>query len=163
MKLMEIIKPFVYSNETCDEVVKYFKNGNQPQGPYIDLAKYFIDENYDMHSETDRAYKIWLKEIIGSERENESIILTALKEKYCQKEYLEKFVFSLNNMYPELNQKWHFFIAYWGFREYITKYPKDNTDRLRPLKNVNKVRNGNPFRNCYEGKLWYMYVIENER
>lgn len=48
-------------------------------------------------------------------------------------------------MDSKLNQKWHFFIGYWGYREYITKYPETNTDKLSPLKNSNEARSRNPF------------------
>lgn len=122
------------------------------------MAKYFCDENYTEHSETDEAYKNWLKELIDTERESESIILNALKTKYQEKESLKCFVFSLNNMSPELNQKWHFFISYWGLREYITKYPEKNTDNLTPLINEDEAINRNPFKDCPEGKMWYNYM-----
>ena len=32
MELIEIVKPFIYSEDTCDAVIEYFKNGNEPKG-----------------------------------------------------------------------------------------------------------------------------------
>lgn len=159
MKIIDIVKPLLYSEDTCDEVIKYFENGNNPVGEYIDLAKYFIDENHTNHSKGDKAYKEWLKELIDTERESESIILNVLRAKYQTKESLKSFVFSLNEMPPELNQKWHFFISYWGYREYITKYPEKRFDRLKPLINGDEANKGNPFKKCTEGKLWYDHMI----
>lgn len=49
-------------------------------------------------------------------------------------------------------------IGYWGYREYITKYPETNTDKLSPLKNSNEARSRNPFVQCPEGTIWYEYM-----
>lgn len=161
MKLIEIVKPLLYSEDTCDEVIKYFETGNEAAGLYVDLAKYFIDDDYTNHSEGDKAYKEWLKELIDTDRESESTILNVLKTKYQTKESLKRFVFSLNGMSRELNQKWHFFISYWGFREYITKYPENNFNRLTSLKSGNEASKGNPFKKCTEGKIWYEQMKKN--
>lgn len=160
MKLIEIVKPFICSEDTCDEVRDYFESGNDPKGPYIHLAKYFIDDTYPIHSKYDADYKNWLKELIEDGRENESIILGALKKVYQNKEDLKKFVFLLDNMSPELNQKWHFFISYWGYREYATKFFPKKIDGITPLINGDEAMKGNPFKGCPEGKLWYECMVK---
>ncbi len=159
-KIEEIVASLIDAADTCEEVEEYFKNGNTPKGPYIDLAKYFLDDNYLKRSKGDEAYKKWLRELIHTKREQESIVLSVLKKKYQTKEYLERFVFLLNGLSPQLNQKWHFFIGYWGLREYITKYPENNSDRLTPLKKGNKAYDGNPFKKCTEGEIWYNCMMD---
>lgn len=161
MELIEIVKPFIYSEDTCDAVIEYFKNGNEPKGPYVNLSQYFINKNYDKHTKADEAYRKWLEELVETEREGESIIVDCLRKKYQNKECLYRFVFLLNKMDSKLNQKWHFFIGYWGYREYITKYPETNTDKLSPLKNSNEARSRNPFVQCPEGTIWYEYMQNN--
>lgn len=177
MKLIEIVKPFICSEDTCDEVRDYFESGNDPKGPYIHLAKYFIDDTYPIHSKYDADYKNWLKELIEDEKENESIILDALKKDYQNKEDLKKFVFLLDNMSPELNQKWHFFISYWGYREYVTREyfarrnECDNPNKSDDPKQIGGVTlldkeyvamEGNPFSKCPEGKLWYECMVKRK-
>lgn len=158
MKLTEIVKPFIDSEDTCDTIIAYFKNGNEPKGSYVNLSHYFINKNYDKHTKSDEAYRKWMKELIDTEREGESIIVDCLRKEYQNKECLYRFVFLLNKMDPKLNQKWHFFIGYWGYREFITKYPETNIDKLSPLKNGNEARKGNPFKKCPEGTIWYEYI-----
>ena len=113
MELIEIVKPFIDSEDTCDAVIEYFKNGNEPKGPYVNLSQYFINKNYDKHTKADEAYRKWLEELVETEREGESIIVDCLRKKYQNKECLYRFVFLLNKMDSKLNQKWHFFIGYW--------------------------------------------------
>ena len=64
-KIEEIVASLIDAADTCEEVEEYFKNGNTPKGPYIDLAKYFLDDNYLKRSKGDEAYKKWLREPVS--------------------------------------------------------------------------------------------------
>ena len=162
MKLIEIVKPFLDVEDTCEEVIEYFKSGKAAQGSYIHLAKYFLDDTYCRHSELDEAYKNWLRDLIEERREKDSIILSVLNEKYSEKENITKFIFSLNGIPPELNQKWHYYIAYWGLREYVTKHPEKNKEKLNGLKDGYEASRGNPFKKCQEGKIWYERAVNGK-
>ena len=120
-KIEEIAASLIDAADTCEEVEKYFEKGNTPKGPYIDLAKYFLDDNYLKRSKGDEAYKKWLRELIHTEREQESIVLSVLKKMYQTKDCLEKFVFLLNGLSPQLNQKWHFFHRVLGVKRVYYK------------------------------------------
>lgn len=160
-RLDEILEPLVWSENTCKEVEQYFDKGNSHKGSYVDLANYFLGKKDAKYTKTDEAYKKWLKELIDTERESESIILSVLKKKYQTKEELYEFVFLLDDISPELNQKWHFFISYWGYREFITKYPEKCTAGLTPLTNGNEAGRANPFNKCTEGRIWYEVMCAN--
>lgn len=158
--LADIVTPFIHSEDTCKDVEEHFANlKHTPIGSYGDLANYFINDD-KKHTRCDECYKNWLNDLISSGKERESIILNCLKKEYKTKEALRKFVFSLNGLSPEYNQKWHFFISYWGYREYVTKYPNNNFDKITPLNQYFEAINQNPFKRCTEGKLWYTYMKE---
>lgn len=154
MKLEEIIKPYVFAEETCKEVRDYFLKENEPKGPYIVLAKTF-ENNGIGGTCTDVEYYKWIKGVLDNEKTEDSIVLTTLCEKYSTMEELKKFVLEFGGMSPKFNQKWHFFIAYWGLREFVTKYPDKNKDRISELQSGYTAYNRNPFQNCKEGKIWY--------
>ena len=162
-KLTEIIQPFLNAQDTCDDVISYFKKETQPIGNYIELAHYFKNTEYGHPTKTDIAYREWLDDIIINEKYNDSIVVKGLRRKYKSKEELYNFIFLKNDQDLKLNQKWHFFISYWGLREFVTKFPQKNYDRISPLtitddgKDYIAFRNNrsNPFTRCTEGKIWY--------
>ena len=152
-KVLDIIEPFVETWETCEEVKRYFDK-NTPTGPYYALTQFFQgDKTAASKSDPDQAYKEWLEGLLEDGREADSIVLTALKRHYGEKK-LADFVFLQGEKNPEYNQKWHFFISYWGYREFVTKYPEKN-NKLKPFQNGDEASDGNPFQRCTEGKIWY--------
>lgn len=166
-KIKGFIEDFVDADETCQAVKDHLKH-KKPSGTYFALAKYFKDEK-ENHSFTDVCYKMWLKNLIDNGREKESIVLSCLKEEYEKKyqdkdadeakakikEELRSFVFLVHDEKPELNQKWHFLISYWGYIEFITLFKIDN--KIRSLYERTKI--GNAFletkRSCPELRIWY--------
>ncbi len=148
------IEPYIHSDNTCDKVEEYFNCGNKPAGDYIELANYFRGKDAEI-DDADESYKQWLNDLIENDMEKESIVVSALKEHYSNKEDLRKFVFDLDDIPAKLNQKWHFLISYWGYREYVTKYPESNKEgKINPIITTS-WKKGNPFRGCPEGKIWY--------
>ena len=158
MNLYQIITPYIKAENTCQQVIEYFEKGNEPIfDDYIQLANYFMDEN-SKHDPTDVLYKQWIKEIFKNNSWKESVVLqTLLEECYNNdKDKLETFIFKLEYVSPRLNQKWHFFISYWAYREFVTCcHPKC---KIPEITNPNNVRPTNPFRWCVEGKIWYEYA-----
>ncbi len=168
-----IIEPFRTAEDTYDKVKKYFESGHTPKGKYIHLAKYFINEYYTYSdqkilypTESDRNYKKWLKKLIIEENDTseKSIVLNVLKKQYLTKEELENFVFlnsEADKRNPELNQKWHYFISYWGYREYATRHPEavNETEGIKLLENNYEAHNGNIFGQCEEGRIWLKSVL----
>ena len=161
-KIERFIKGLVDAPETCEAVIEHLKY-KEPSGSYFALAKYFKDEK-ENHSFTDVCYKMWLKNLIDNNRVEESIVLSCLKEEY-EKKYKDKdeakakakikedlinFVFLVNEEKPEYNQKWHFFISYWGYIEFVTLFNIECG--IKTLYERKKV--GNNFR-CTELKTWY--------
>lgn len=146
-KIERFIKGFVDAPETCEAVIEHLKH-KEPSGGYFPLAKYF---KYGVGNPSfiDICYKMWMANLIYKGRETESIVLSCLKEKY-KKEELENFVFLKNNEKPEYNQKWHFFISYWGYIEFVTLFNIEC--EIKTLYERKKV--GNNFR-CTELKTWY--------
>lgn len=187
MRLEEIISPFIHANCTCGDVIKYFSTENGieppfPKGPYYPLALYFIndvdkknfikgfiDENGKKQEpdKGDSEYKKWLKDIIEEWNLEKSIVLKKLSEVYTTKSELEEFVFlkgETDKQHPEYNQKWHFLISYWGYREFHTRHPEVKVNpKITKLtqKGTNYTAdNRSPFSQCPEGKLWFNYCKE---
>ena len=176
-KIERFIKGFGSAPETCEDVEKYFKiflkEDREKLGKYLEttdylmLAKYFKDEK-ENHSFTDVCYKMWLKNLIDNNREEESIVLSCLKEEYEKqhkdkaeaeakaqvKEDLRNFIFLVNEENPEYNQKWHFFISYWGYIEFVTLFYIKN--EIKPL--YERKILGNRFY-CKELKKWYEFAL----
>ena len=148
------IEPYIHADNTCDEVKEYYMQGNEPTGQYIKLGEYFRG-NDAKKVDADESYKQWLDDLIENDKVKESIVLAALNKHYGNKEDLRKFVFDLDDIPAKLNQKWHFFISYWGYREYVTKYPESNKKgKISPI-TTKTWKKGNPFNGCPEGKIWY--------
>ena len=64
-------------------------------------------------------------------------------------------------IYSAVESKVAFFHRVLGVkRTYITKYPENNSDRLTPLKKGNKGYDGNPFKKCTEGEIWYNCMMD---
>lgn len=68
---------------------------------------------------SDEAYYLYLKNLFDENKEDESEVLKKLKTVYAKKELID-FVF---NPYKDDNrsfvsQKWHFYISYYGLKEY---------------------------------------------
>ena len=151
IKLIKTIKYFVNANETHSGLEEYFKD-NEPSGPYYNLAKYFKNES-ERPDPVDENYKKWLTKLIDKGEESKSIVLTCLQERYTTKEELKNFVFLANDEKPELNQKWHYFISYWGLKEFVTRYPNKNYKSITPLnQNARYIHNG--YIRCKELKYW---------
>ena len=128
-KFSDFLEQYSNNPDTYNEIVEYFKSVSKPiDSDYYELALYFLDENKNIKlaSESDKCYKKWLEDLIKNDKESESVVLSLLKKEYQNKADLEKFIFALNGLDIELNQKWHFFISYWGYREYVTLYPENN-------------------------------------
>lgn len=155
LKLKNKISGLIYAPETCYEVDGYFKGENPPapEGLYYPLALYFKNDGHSKYSELDVAYKSWLAELIEKGEEENSVVLTCLKECYKQKDELRDFVFLSNYEKPQYNQKWHFFISYWGYREFVTIFNYTGVTTLKA--NCKKSNPTNPFKSCKEGQLWY--------
>lgn len=162
-KLISIIKDFVDADETCRAVKEHFKYNN-PKGPYFALAKYFQDkgENEDY---IDKCYREWLSTEIENYENCESIVLSCLKGKYNTKEKLKNFVFLVNDEKPELNQKWHYFISYWGLREYATRYPENNIAKkpITVLKENAQSICDRPKNYVEELLKWYEYALSQQK
>ena len=153
-KVIDVITPYANFENTCQDVISYFENGATPQGPYIALAKFFRGSNSDS-SKYDMKYMEWLKDLIDNDKEDESIILSTLKV-YYNKDELKRFVFELDDMDPRYNQKWHYFISYWGYREFATFITKEYNKKVAGIsifKNDDEVHNGKLFQ-CEELKIW---------
>lgn len=187
MRLEEIISPFIHTDCTCEDVIKYFsaENGAEqpfPKGPYYPLALYFINDadedspipgffnkkgKKQKPDEGDIEYKKWLKDIIEEWNLEKSIVLKKLSEVYTTKSELEEFVFlkgETDKQHPEYNQRWHFFISYWGYREFHTRRPEvEVSSEITELAydGTNYIANKrSPFLKCPEGKLWFNYCKE---
>lgn len=158
-KLVDIIEPFITVPDSCEEVNLYFNEGNQPKGPYFDLARYFKNDDFN-HSKLDAEYKTWIVSMLDQEWEKDidSVVLNGLKKFYNSKEELERFIFLKDYIDDklQLNQKWHFFISYWCYREFITKTYK-SCSHVKELTDNFEAVNRNPFTHCKEGKLWYNF------
>ena len=157
-KLNDYIKPYVEAKETLIELEEYFDNEeHKPSGNYFPLAKYFQNKGANEDS-IDEFYKTWLSEQIEKDKGCESFVLSCLKINYTTKEALSDFVFLTNYSRPELNQKWHFFISYWGLREYATLHPEKNiaANPITPLRKgfIQRI-------DCPELKYWYNNVNRN--
>lgn len=153
LKLKNKISGLIYTPETCYEVDEHFNRGNEPKKEYYPLALYFKNDGRSKYSELDVAYKSWLTELIEKGEEENSVVLTCLKECYKEKDELRDFVFLSNYEKPQYNQKWHYFIGYWCYKEFVTTHPEvKNVDNIICLKE--NFKTGDIFR-CPEGKLWY--------
>lgn len=150
-RLKSLIEPYVEAEDTCDDIKEHL-NHNNTSGNYLPLAKYFQNKGANEDS-IDECYKMWLSNLIDEGKENESIVLSCLKEKYTTQDALRNFVFLTNSTEPELNQKWHYFISYWGLKEFVTRNPNKNYKNITPLnQNPRYIHNG--YIRCKELKLW---------
>lgn len=157
--LAEIVKPFVFATESCEEVKTHFENTNQkPIGPYIELAKYFKGDEKANYNEYDEKYKEWLSEQIPKGEKSDSTIISCLSNRYTTEEELRDFVFLTNCERPEFNQKWHYFISYWGYREFATQLKGKKPLNITLIDNQDKVMDTCPFKKCVEGAMWYDYI-----
>ena len=158
-RLVDIIKPFISVPDSCEEIKTYFNEGNKPKGPYIDLAKFFKQDSF-IHTKLDLEFKTWITSMLDQEweKDTDSLVLNSLKKFYDSKEKLVRFIFledyTEDNL--QLNQKWHFFISYWCYREFITKTNK-SCSRVKKLTDNFETINRNPFTHCREGKIWYNF------
>ncbi|MBR5545212.1 MAG: hypothetical protein IKU66_07030 [Clostridia bacterium] len=168
-KIKSFIKPFVDVDETCEAVIEHLKH-NVPSGSYFSLANYFKNGT-GKNTFTDKLYKMWLKNLIDNGRENESIVLSCLKEEYQKKykdkykEELKNFVFLVNDEKPELNQKWHYFISYWGYKEFYTKlFDKELTKLNMDFEPLSKefTELDKVFK-CEELLEWYKYALSQQK